>query len=268
MIVFTFLWWSILWVGRRREWGRWGGEGGKGEGWLPPLEPLGRLAPAKRVLVVFIQTSNPIDRFECFFMWSSNSPRWYRMVQGGGALRTLMARPWWPTLVLRWGIGLRKLSESKTFWLVGHFLQKPQPDDLSHFLELGHQNHDKKHWVGGGPFLNLGPPERQCAAFTHLHMQKQTHPSAQLPLHHQARNAEKIISASSSWYETCAEDLGKLQTYDSPCVVMCKIGCVYRRLFGKKSESYNCSFFLSQGFHLWRWICVTSSFCGYCLHLE
>ena len=26
-------------------------------------------------------------------------------------------------------------------------------------MEIGHQNYDKKNWIGGGPFFYLGPPE-------------------------------------------------------------------------------------------------------------
>ena len=45
------------------------------------------------------------------------------------------------------------------FW---PFTQKPPPIlSKSHFLDLEYQNCDKKHWVGGDLFLNLGPAERQ-----------------------------------------------------------------------------------------------------------
>ena len=45
--------------------------------------------------------------------------------------------------------------------IFGHFLQKILVNDLkTHFLELVHQNYDQKHWIGSGPFLNLGTPER------------------------------------------------------------------------------------------------------------
>ena len=46
-IVFTSLWRSVLWVGRRRGWRRWGGGGGREGGSRPLSEPQGKLSPAK-----------------------------------------------------------------------------------------------------------------------------------------------------------------------------------------------------------------------------